>query len=80
MGQTQVSSLPSLFTHPLSLPPHSKCYHSYVQLEMEGEKGGDRAAMETVWSILEEVAQLLDTRAEVRERETHPQLRCPLSL
>ena len=45
---------------------HSKCYHSHVQLVMEGEKGGDRVAMETAWAILEEVVQLLETRAHVR--------------
>lgn len=32
---------------------------------MEGEKGGDRAAMDQAWSILEEVLEVLDTRAEV---------------
>ena len=46
-------------------PRCSKCYHSYVQLVMEGEKGGDKVAMETVWGILEEVVDLLDSRAEV---------------
>ena len=43
----------------------SKCYHSHIQLVMEGEKGGDRAAMDEAWSILEEVLEVLDTRAEV---------------
>ena len=32
---------------------------------MEGEKGGDKVAMETVWNILEEVIELLDSRTEV---------------
>ncbi|CAI8021547.1 Testis-expressed protein 11 [Geodia barretti] len=43
----------------------SKCYHSYVQLVMEGEKGGDKVSMETAWGILEEVVDLLENRAEV---------------
>ena len=46
-------------------PRCSKCYHSYVQLVMEGEKGGDKVSMETAWGILEEVVDLLENRAEV---------------
>lgn len=33
---------------------------------MEGEKGGDRASMDEAWSILEEVLEMLNARAEVR--------------
>ena len=44
----------------------SKCYHSYVQLVMEGERGGDRAAMEEGWAVLEEILEVLGSKAQVR--------------
>lgn len=45
--------------------PHSKSYHSHVQLVMEGDKG-DRAGMDEAWGIMEEVLEVLGSRAEVQ--------------
>ena len=36
---------------------------------MEGDKGGDRVTMDTAWTIVEEVLQLLETRAQVVREE-----------
>ena len=64
--QTHTLPIPPPPSLPPSLPPHySKCYHSHLQLVMEGEKGSDRAAMEAARVILDEVADVLDSRAQV---------------
>ncbi len=45
--------------------PCSKCYHSLVQLVMGSDCGSDMASKEQARSILNEVLDLLDTKAKV---------------